>query len=321
MAPAPTTHRVPPRRVVSYARAGGGGLADDLEDVVEALARGDPAAWRRRVPPGRRPRWRRTRSAASRREATGSTATIWAAPLSRAPWIAEMPTPPQPMTATDEPASTSAVLRAAPSPVVTPQPMSAAMSKGTSSGIGTAQPASTTTSSAKVPVPAKPKTSPPGRLKLGVPAFMNPARHSWVWPRLQDGTAAAGGQPAHQRPGRPGFKSGDAVADVEDLAGALVAGDEGRGLRQHPAHRGEVRVAQPGGPDPDPDLAGAEAHRLDVVEDFELVLADLVQYGCAHGAAPLVRTSVADCHGWLDGSVVLDDGVGEDRARRPARRR
>ncbi len=32
------------------------------------------------------------------------------------------------------------------------------MSKGTSSGIGTAEPASTTTSSVKVPVPAKPKT-------------------------------------------------------------------------------------------------------------------------------------------------------------------
>ena len=104
-----------------------------------------------------------------------------------------MPTPPQPMTATDEPASTSAVLRAAPRPVVTPQPMRAAMSKGTSSGIGTAQPASTTTSSAKVPVPAKPKTSPPGRLKLGVPAFMNPARQSWVWPRLQAGQAPQAG--------------------------------------------------------------------------------------------------------------------------------
>ena len=33
------------------------------------------------------------RSAASRRDATGSTATISAAPLSRAPWIAEIPTP------------------------------------------------------------------------------------------------------------------------------------------------------------------------------------------------------------------------------------
>lgn len=126
-------------------------------------------------------------SAASRREATGSTAMIWEAPLSRAPWIAEIPTPPQPMTATDEPACTSAVLMAAPSPVVTPQPMSAAISNGTSSGMGTAHPAPTTTSSVKVPVPANPKTSPPGRLKLGVPAFMNPARHSSVWPRLQAG--------------------------------------------------------------------------------------------------------------------------------------
>ncbi len=130
------------------------------------------------------------RSAASRRTATGSTATICAAPHTRAPCTAEMPTPPQPITATDAPGATRAVFSAAPSPVVTPHPISAAISYGTSSGIGTAQLAATTTSSAKVPVPAKPKTSQgsaPGRRKLGVPAFMNPARHRWVWPRLQDG--------------------------------------------------------------------------------------------------------------------------------------
>ncbi len=117
-----------------------------------------------------------------------------------------MPTPPQPMTATDEPASTiGGVERGARVPVVTPHPMRAAMSKGTSSGIGTAHPASTTTSSAKVPVPAKPKTSPPGRLKLGVPAFMNPARHSSVCPRLQAGQAPQAGS-QHTTTRSPAFK-------------------------------------------------------------------------------------------------------------------
>ena len=135
---------------------------------------------------------------------------------------------------------------------------------------------------------------------------MKPARHSSVWPRLQAGQAPqAGSQQTSTR--SPARQAGDAVADFDDLARALVAGDEGRGLRQHAAHRGEVGVAQPGGPDPDPDLAGAEAHRLDVVEDFELVLAYLVQYGCAHGAAPL-RYVVGP-----GGSGVFDDGVGEDR--------
>lgn len=53
------------------------------------------------------------RSAASRRAGTGSTAMIWAAPQAFAPWMTEMPTPPQPITATEDAASTLAVLRAA----------------------------------------------------------------------------------------------------------------------------------------------------------------------------------------------------------------
>lgn len=103
--------------------------------------------------------------------------------------------------------------------------------------------------------------------------------------------AAAGGQPAHQDAVALG-EPGDAVADVEDLPGALVPGDEGGGLRQHPVHGGEIGVAQSGRPDPDPDLAGSKPHRLDVVEDFELVLPCLVLYGCAHVTAPLVRTAI-----------------------------
>ena len=57
-----------------------------------------------------------------------STATISAAPAMRAPWIAAMPTPPAPKTTTLEPGCTLAVLSAAPTPVVTPQPMRAPIS-------------------------------------------------------------------------------------------------------------------------------------------------------------------------------------------------
>jgi hypothetical protein len=57
---------------------------------------------------------------------------IMPAPAMRAPWITARPTPPAPYTATVAPASTRAVLRTAPTPVVTPQPMSAARSSGMS---------------------------------------------------------------------------------------------------------------------------------------------------------------------------------------------
>ncbi len=193
-----------------------------------------------------------------------------------------MPTPPQPITATDEPASTWAVLMAAPRPVVTPQPIRAAISNGTSSGIGTAQPAPTTTSSVKVPVPAKPKTSPPGRLKLRGARVREARQAQLGLAALAGRTLPAGGQPADEDP-VAGAQAGHPVADVDDLARALVAGDEGGGLREDAAHRGDVGVAEAGGADAELDLSRAEAHRLDVVEDFELLLAYLVQYGCAHG--------------------------------------
>ena len=47
------------------------------------------------------------------------------------------PTPPQPITATVEPASIRAVLNTAPTPVMTPQPTSVARSSGTSGSIFT----------------------------------------------------------------------------------------------------------------------------------------------------------------------------------------
>ncbi len=87
--------------------------------------------------------------------------------------MAAIPTPPQPNTTTDEPGFTLAVLMAAPTPVVTPQPMSEAISKGMSSSILMAASWGTVMYSAKVPVPAMPNTSSPLRVNRGVPAMEN----------------------------------------------------------------------------------------------------------------------------------------------------
>jgi hypothetical protein len=62
--------------------------------------------------------------ASARRGANGSTATICAAPATRAAWTIQSPRCPQPTTATDDPGSTAAALKTAPRPVVMPQPIS-----------------------------------------------------------------------------------------------------------------------------------------------------------------------------------------------------
>ena len=93
--------------------------------------------------------------------ATRSTATIRAAPAIAAPITQDNPTPPRPITATDDPARTSAVLRAAPAPVVTQQPIRAATSGGVPSGTGIAAAAGTFWRSANVPIAQYVRTSPP----------------------------------------------------------------------------------------------------------------------------------------------------------------
>lgn len=69
------------------------------------------------------------------------------------PWITDCPTPPQPMTATVDPGSTPAVCRAAPRPVVTPQPRRASCSSGRSVRTVTTDASSTTMASANEPQP------------------------------------------------------------------------------------------------------------------------------------------------------------------------
>src|SRR5262245_22880541 len=80
-------------------------------------------------------------------------ATIIRAPAMRAPWITDWPTPPQPITATLEPGLTPAVLSAAPTPVVTPQPSSANSSSARSVSTATTDASSTTITSANDPQP------------------------------------------------------------------------------------------------------------------------------------------------------------------------
>ncbi len=111
-----------------------------------------------------------------------STATMTEAPAMRQPWMTLMPTPPQPITTQVEPGVTLAVLMAAPTPVVTPQPMSEAMSKGTSSSILMAPSWGTTSDSAKVPKPAMPNSSVSPSLNFGMPATANwIITHRWGW--------------------------------------------------------------------------------------------------------------------------------------------
>ena len=65
------------------------------------------------------PNWR----AMASRPGLMSMPMILSAPTIFAPWITFRPMPPRPNTATVAPASTLAVNRTAPMPVVTPQPM------------------------------------------------------------------------------------------------------------------------------------------------------------------------------------------------------
>src|SRR5687768_93431 len=76
--------------------------------------------------------------------ATRSIATICDASAITAPITHESPTPPSPITATEVPGVTAAVLSTAPTPVVTQQPINAAAAGSVSGGKGIAAAAGTT---------------------------------------------------------------------------------------------------------------------------------------------------------------------------------
>ena len=86
---------------------------------------------------------------------------IVVAPASFAPAIAAMPTPPQPMTATDSPRLTSPVLMAAPMPAITPQPSSPTAAGSASSSTLVHCPAATRVFSANAPMPSAGDSSVP----------------------------------------------------------------------------------------------------------------------------------------------------------------
>ena len=90
-----------------------------------------------------------------------STATIVAAPAMAQPCTALSPTPPAPKTTQVEPGATLAVLIAAPTPVMTPQPTSAQRSSGVSSVIFTTLSVCSVAYSAITPQPEKTLSRPP----------------------------------------------------------------------------------------------------------------------------------------------------------------
>ena len=93
------------------------------------------------------------------------------APAIAAPWMAFRPTPPQPNTATVAPGSTRAVLKTAPTPVVTAQPTSAARSRGIFASILTTLSVDSVAYSAITPQPEKTLSGlPAASLTRGVPS-------------------------------------------------------------------------------------------------------------------------------------------------------
>ena len=141
----PTITAAPPSASAPIAGLGGRDLPDRVEDVVEVA--------RARAASARRSRSRPTRFATSSLAGLRSQATIRAACASRAPWITDSPTPPQPITPTVASGGTPAVLRTAPRPVATAQPTIATTSSGTSLRIFTAPERGTTTRSANAETP------------------------------------------------------------------------------------------------------------------------------------------------------------------------
>ena len=90
-----------------------------------------------------------------------STAMIVAAPASRAPAMAAMPTPPQPITAIESPRPTAPVLIAAPRPAITPQPSRPATAAGACGSTLVHWPAATSVLSANAPIPSAGDSSVP----------------------------------------------------------------------------------------------------------------------------------------------------------------
>ena len=200
------------------------GVADGLEGVVEAVAAGELVLDSEASPSGVVPWVAPRRLASSSLDSRRSTATISAAPATRAPWMAEMPTPPQPNTTTVEPGSTLAVLMAAPTPVMTPQPISEAISSGTEASIGTTACCGQDDLLGEGPGAGEPED------RLAVDAEVRGHDRVDLDGRAQVrrlAVDAEGAQPAGRAPGHDDVVAhldvGDALADLGDHPCALVA--------------------------------------------------------------------------------------------------
>ena len=209
----------------------------------------------------------------------------------RAPWMEVMPTPPQPNTTTDEPGVTLAVLMAAPTPVMTPQPTRPPISSGMSSSILTTPWCGMIVSSANVPAPAMPNTALPSRVNCGVPPIT-------IWMLEHRLGCLSATQYLHSPHGR-GPRDDHVIADPTSVTPSPTSATmpapswprtAGAGCGIVPFMRGQVGVAHAGGLDLDLDLAGPDADELDVVADLEGVVAGVAQHRSAHGVPP----------GWLE---------------------
>jgi hypothetical protein len=118
-----------------------------------------------------------------------STAMIVLAPASLAPAIAASPTPPQPNTATDSPRRTAAVLMAAPTPAITPQPSRPAAVAGAAGSTLVHCPACTSVFSTNAPMPSAGLSSVPSARVIFCAALWvakqycgSPFRQARHWP-------------------------------------------------------------------------------------------------------------------------------------------
>src|SRR5512132_1483264 len=188
---------------------------------------------------------------------TTSTATIDEAPAIRAPWIAESPTPPHPITRAESPGRTFAVFSTAPTPVMTAHPSRATCSSGRDGSTGNTVFAGTTERSAiedRKPF-AHHRTS--GR----APA----ARAAVRQPRADDVVA--------------GLHPGDALPEVLDHGGALVPEHDRHRVPVDAVDRVVVRATHARGRHPDRDLPGPGRIEVEILHS-EIV--DVPQHGGAH---------------------------------------
>ena len=138
----------------------------------------------------------------------------------RAPWIADRPTAPQPITATRAPAQTFAVSSTDITPVATAQPIRHACSTGSSAGTRTAATAGTTVCVAKCPGAQDGRQHRPvGAMQPAGGGRRLPAA---PWCASQAGGAGAARRLPAEHDAVAGGEGDDVRADAHDGARALV---------------------------------------------------------------------------------------------------